>query len=216
MTSTFDEAAHPRESDGKFATKVASEADGVDLDVAGPVGVPLAKSDIEVIDENIGCFENGYDEDDAAWVLGKLSGNLRAIWEYRDADGYGGDSEFIGKDESGVWRPIHPDVWQALSDPNSDVDLAKVESLLDPNQMYGRQDVDDLGDQTNVTGDDQTVCRFPGCDEDGEGDDAEDGLCGHHADVRYGHIDEDYDGDAEDGHIDGERNDECSKCAAID
>ena len=60
-----------------------------------------------------------------------------------------------------TWRRIHPDVWEILTDAESDLDPASIPSLLnaeDDDAMYERQDLDDLGgDAHNVAYTDATL-----------------------------------------------------------
>jgi hypothetical protein len=164
--------------------------------------VPLAESDIDLLREHKGWFENGYDNRDAMKVLDCFqSADMVVTWEYLDDGSEAGCSEFIGMEyvtvgtyESGMprvettgpWRRIHPDVWTYLSDPECDIDPATIPSLLDTGEfaVFEDQDIADKGfiQNPDEDEDDEEVCIDDDCDEpldDGEGFD---GYCGTHAD----------------------------------
>lgn len=154
--------------------------------------VPLTAEDIEVLRQNKGWFENGYDNNDATKVLECFkAADLAVTWEYLDDGDHAGCSEFIGKETIvtgmsehgyplrntvGPWRRIHPDVWTYLSDPDTDIDPTSIPSLLDLGEhaVFEDQDIADKGFIQNPAGDDE--CDY--CGESLDDNEGYDGYCG--------------------------------------
>lgn len=163
--------------------------------------VPLTSEDIEVLRQNKGWFEDGYDNHDAMKVLECFTAaDMVVTWEYLDDGDHAGCSEFIGLERvvtgmsergypltqsTGPWRRIHPDVWTYLSDPDTDIDPAQIPSLLDTGEhaIFEDQDIADKGFIQNEDDEDECVHCGESLD-DGEG---YDGYCGNCADRIEGH-----------------------------
>lgn len=189
-----------------YASQAGLDAHPCEGAPEGPDPMPpaaLTPRDVEHLVEHKGVFENGYDQDDVNRVLSNFeAARLVCTWDTHDDLGYGGDSEFVGiakqdlgvtahghhaTTDAGVWRRIHPQVWEYLSDPDSDLDPESIPSLL-ADEPFERQDIDDLpGDgwcniAYETDGEECTHCGGP--TDDGEG---WDGYCGTCEDLRTQH-----------------------------
>lgn len=166
--------------------------------------VPLTPEDVEVLRQNKGWFENGYDNRDAEKVLECFTAaDLAVTWEYLDDGDHAGCSEFIGmesvivgyhdnglsrRESVGPWRRIHPDVWTYLSDPDTDIDPEQIPSLLDTGEhaVFEDQDIADKGFiQNEDDDDDEDECYH--CGESLDDGNGYDGYCGDCADRIEGH-----------------------------
>lgn len=143
MSTSTNSAANrgqttPGTNDGSYAPKTNS-APATTLPPAPSIrtfpDVPLTPRDVEVLRENKGCFQDGYTPEDADKVLSQFeSAQLDVFWEYHDDLGMGGDSFFAGfprgKASLADYREIHPQAWEYLYDPESEIDPAQIPSLL--------------------------------------------------------------------------------------
>lgn len=153
MSTHHNPNEHPRAGDGKFAEKPRGEDPGVVLTTPAPSPPPpLTPKDVEHLIASKGAFENGYTPEDADRVLsGFESATFEVVWDYHDEDDFGGDSFVAGfPSESRAsgplgtgravpyrcasladYRGIHPDAWEYLTDPDTDLDPESIPSLLE-------------------------------------------------------------------------------------
>lgn len=117
----YDETKHPRASDGKFATKPATESD---TQLGSPLApAPMSDEDYRHLVTEFGTFENGYDEDDITSMLEDLEGaEMVCVWDRNEDGDFTGDSEIVGRVGDGPWRRIHPDLWNHLSGEDDSLD----------------------------------------------------------------------------------------------
>lgn len=84
-------------------------------------------SDLSLLNELAGRFENGYTEEDiisAHRALAHASGlHMVCLWAYSDRWGAGGASEEYLIDASGVWYELPPLLWALLCDGSNIDDL---------------------------------------------------------------------------------------------
>lgn len=175
---------------------IACEATGQQVPTPDNTFKALTPRDVERLVTHRGCFADGIDPDRANAVLaGFESADLTVVWDRYDDYGYGGQSEIVGTfrvdlaDQSWLtadrtYRRIHPDAWEFLYEPDSDVDPEQIPHLLDTTSehaVYERQDVaDQPGDGfcniafNNEVDDDETCneCGAPLPDDEGY-----DGYC---------------------------------------
>lgn len=168
--------------------------------------VPLTESDIDLLREHKGWFEDGYDNRDAMKVLECFEAATMVVtWEHLDDGDEAGCSEFIGMErtpvgttahghrafaDAGVWRRIHPDVWTYLYDPECDINPEQIPSLLDTGEfaVFEDQDIADKGFIQNPDeDDDEETCIADNCDESLDDDEGYDGYCGSCADKIENH-----------------------------
>jgi hypothetical protein len=139
---------------------IACEATGEQVPTPENTFKPLTPRDVETLIEYKGTFADGYDDEKINRVLSSFeSAHLVCVWDVYDDYGYGGNSEIVGTfrvdlaEQSWLtadrtYRRLHPEAWDFLSDPDSDIDPEQIPHLLDTTSefaVYERQDIDDLG-----------------------------------------------------------------------
>lgn len=177
--------------------------------------VPPNPFEVEHLREWAGDIVDGYDERKVNSLAAPFTTiRLVCVWDRYDADGTGGNSEFIGRaldpgsrDEVGPWRVLHPDVYAYLMGEPAPGDntsgAATVEggspagfvSLLGATWGTGEAPAveweDGFGNVALL--DDYEQCAHDGCSgslDDGEG---YDGYCGGCADLISVHDDGEHD-----------------------
>jgi hypothetical protein len=89
------------------------------LDAEGKTGEEAAPDLLTRIADLRGRFEDGYSADGIRSVFGRIHDEggpyLVCVWEYADAYGFGGTSQFYAEDEDGGLFEVQPDIHRWLS-----------------------------------------------------------------------------------------------------
>ena len=118
--TVHDESLHPRDPQGKFATKPASEAD---VALTTPARAQMTREDYAHLSSEYGRFSQGYTDEDINAVLDNLEGaEMVCVWDRAEGDYFTGDSEIVGRVGDGPWRRIHPELWNHLTGEDDTLD----------------------------------------------------------------------------------------------
>lgn len=151
---------------------------------AGPA-ITLAAStarpnpaDAEQLQAMAGIFADGYDDEGIDTQLSRVRGTyLACLWAEKEEGEYSGDSEIIGLGPDGTWRQIHPLLWEHLTEPDSQIDVASTPLLGDV--LYD-QTLTTRDHSHNLAASDMDACID--CGQSNLGGEGFDGLCGDCAD----------------------------------
>ena len=144
----FSESDHPREGDGKFASKPPAP-EVANADLSQSVAMPdttASEATLSALNEDTGRFENGYtseDVDDFASEYADSGVEFAVVWDRFEDGDCAGDSQLIGRSrDGGPWRTVDPKVYDKLFDSTKTDDLPAGTKLLS-DEPYEVQDLDE-------------------------------------------------------------------------